>query len=158
MKGIVVVTDVKNSMTTLEIAQAIAESVKTKQVPDVFAEDAVYVMPFHIPGTPDRVEGREAIMAMFANAGSSPASQAMDIQEVTPTFYPAADPNVITMEFVVDGKNKNTGEAFHFTSSIGVLKVADCKVKEWRDIPNMIGGADASGTIPQLVAVLNGLA
>jgi ketosteroid isomerase-like protein len=148
------VTDVENKLSALEIAQAIALSVKTKHVPDVFAEDAVYVTPFAIPGTPERVEGREAIMAMFAKASNSP----LDVHTIMPTFYQGADPNIVTMVFVVTGQSKATGKPFNFTSSIGVLTVIDGKIQEWRDFPNLIAGSAASGTIPQLVAALEKLA
>jgi ketosteroid isomerase-like protein len=151
------VTEKQKHLTAREVAEAIADSVATKQAPDVFAEDVVYIMPFALPGAPTRIEGRAAVEAMFEAARSSAASNALKIQEVVPTFYEGEDSDVVVFETLIRGESTATGQPFEFNSSIGVLSVRDGRLVQWRDYPNTITGALESGTLPQLITRLQQL-
>jgi ketosteroid isomerase-like protein len=149
------VNDVHRHVTAYDVAKRIADGILKKETPDVFAEDAVYITPFSVPGAPSRIEGREAILEHMRNAGSSEAAKALEIQEVIPTFHKGKDPEVVVMEFTLKGTSQVTGEAFEFDSSIGVLTVRHGKVVQWRDYPNLIGGASAGGMLKELAAMLS---
>ncbi|MFI9162284.1 nuclear transport factor 2 family protein [Kitasatospora aureofaciens] len=151
-------TDDQNTLTPLEVAAAIAKSVVTKEMPDVFAVDALYVPKFAFPGAPQSIQGRDAILQYFAAASKSPTSGILKIEELTPTYYQGDDDEVVVMEFTLKGTNTNTNQPFEFNSSIGVLRVRDGLIVEWHDYPNMIGGATAAGTLPQLIAALEKIA
>lgn len=122
-----------------------------------FAADAVYESPFGLPGTPRRFEGREAIYAHFAQRRAdelSAAMQTLDIQATDATVHESTDPEVVTFEFELSGTSRTTGEPFRFTSTIGVLTVRNGQIVHWRDYPNFVGAADATGALPQLAAIL----
>lgn len=124
-----------------------------------FAEDAVYETPFALPGRPRRHEGRAAIFAHFAERRADALSAAMgtlDVQANTATVYESLDPEVVTFEFELSGVSKTTGEPFRFTSTIGVLTVRDGKIVHWRDYPNFLGAAEASGARAELAALVAG--
>lgn len=146
--------DIQKHATARDVAERIAAGMLTKETPDVFAEDAVYITPFSLPGFPARIEGREAIMEHMRAAGSNEAANALELLEVIPTYSEGKDREVVVMEFKVKGKSKVTGDSFEFDSSIGVLRVRCGKVVEWRDYPNIIGGSAAGGTLKQLAAML----
>ncbi len=145
-------------LTALQVAEQIAASVQTKVLPTNFAENAVYVMPFAIPGTPQTITGSAAILAHFQAGSSNPASQALEIQQVNPTYYQGQDPGVVVFELEIQGVVTATGDAFTLNSSIGVLTVRCGEIVSWHDYSNIIGGSAAAGTIPQLVTVLDSLA
>ncbi|MDH6121818.1 nuclear transport factor 2 family protein [Kitasatospora sp. GAS204B] len=144
--------------TPLQVAQQIATSVVTKVMPDVFADNAVYLPKFALPGAPQCIVGKDAILQYFAAASSSPASSALQIQELDPVYYPGSDPEVVTMEFTIKGVNTTTGKPFDFNASIGVLRVQNGRIVEWHDYSNSIGGATAAGMLPQLIGALQTIA
>lgn len=124
-----------------------------------FAEDAVYETPFALPGKSRRYEGREAIYAHFAERRTDAMSAAiatLDIQTNEATVYESTDPEVVTFEFELSGVSKTTGEPFRFTSTIGVLAVRDGKIVHWRDYPNFLGAAEATGARTQLAELITG--
>ncbi|MDH6121819.1 ketosteroid isomerase-like protein [Kitasatospora sp. GAS204A] len=151
-------SDDQKVLTPLEVAEAIAKSVVTKVMPDVFAEDAVYVPRFALPGAPQSIAGKDAILQYFAAASSSPASGILKIEDLEPAYYQGKDPEVVVMEFTIKGVNNNSGKPFGFNSSIGMLRVRHGRIVEWHDYPNMIAGATAAGTLPQLISVLEKIA
>ncbi len=144
-------------LTPLEVAETVRTSIAGKNTTvDLFAEDAVYETPFTLPGAPERIEGRAAIVAHMKAAAEGPAAAALEIKDVTATFHPTRDPEVVVMEFRVSGVSTTEQKPFDFASSIGVLTVRHGKIQHWRDYPNMIGGAAAAGFLKQFAAMLAG--
>ena len=122
-----------------------------------FAPDAVYETPFGLPGEPRRFDGIEAINAHFARRGSDPLAAAMARLEVTEraaTVHDTEDPGVVVFELAMAGTTKQTGEPFRFTAGFGVLTVRDGKITHWRDFPNFVGAAEATGALATLAAML----
>lgn len=126
----------------------------TGALDDLFAEDAVYELPFAPPGHPRRVKGGEEIVAHLTAA--SERALGLGIKKVHSVVHECADPDVGILELQVEGESTATGESFRFDSSIGVIRIRDGRIVSWRDYPNVIGGAAVSGTLPQLAAMLAG--
>ncbi|MFI9161990.1 nuclear transport factor 2 family protein [Kitasatospora aureofaciens] len=144
--------------TPLQVAQAIVQSVQSKVMPDVFAADAVYVPRFALPGAPQSVQGKDAILQYFAAAAKNPASGVLRIQELDPVYCRGKDPEIVVVELTVKGVNTGTGKPFSFNSSIGVLRVRAGRIVEWHDYSNTIGGSAAAGMLPQLIGALEAIA
>lgn len=120
---------------------------------DLFAPDGVYELPFAPPGMPARLEGKPAIKEGMATHAAN-ARRMLDIQGAEMTIHELADPEVVVVEFEAYGTAVQTGDKFRFPSSIGVIRVRDGNIVSYRDYPNVIGGAAAAGTLPQLAAAL----
>jgi len=97
---------------------------------DLFAPDAVIEFCFHgPPGTPVRLEGREAIREYSRRAMASPLR--LEDYEVT-ELYQAQDPEVVIAEIRARGTVTTTGRSLAATS-IQVLRIRDGRIVLWRD-------------------------
>ncbi|RDI43937.1 nuclear transport factor 2 family protein [Nocardia mexicana] len=105
--------------------------------PDAFvsllAPDAVFEIPFTIPGMPDRLEGREAIRAHLAQRWSGLSG--IEIHAVHPQVYETTDPGLILVENDVDMTWPGTGRA-RVRTSVNVVRVREGKVVLFRDYMN----------------------
>ena len=97
---------------------------------DLFAPDAVIEFSFHgPPGTPVRLEGREAIREYSRRAMASPLR--LEDYEVA-ELYQAQDPEVVIAEIRARGTITTTGRSLAATS-IQVLRIRDGRIVLWRD-------------------------
>ena len=97
---------------------------------DLFAPDAVIEFCFHgPPGTPVRLEGREAIREYSRRAMASPLR--LEDYEVT-ELYQAQDPEVVIAEIRARGTVTTTGRSLAATS-IQVLRIRNGRILLWRD-------------------------
>ncbi|QMU71598.1 nuclear transport factor 2 family protein [Streptacidiphilus sp. P02-A3a] len=132
----------------LELVERLRTAMETKDkhaFVDQFADDGVYELPFALDGAPSRWEGIDTIRALLT--ADSPMSKLLDIQRVSVQAQPGVTPDVVTVEFTVEGKNASTGEAFSFLSSIGVIRVRDGKIVYYRDYPSSLRGAQVAGML-----------
>ncbi|MTD58846.1 nuclear transport factor 2 family protein [Amycolatopsis pithecellobii] len=145
----------KHERSPLDLAEAIRLTILGKDADeDLFAEDAVYEIAFAVPGTPDRVEGRDAIIAHMKAVADGPAATLLDIKDVQGTYHRTDDDAVVVMEFRVTGERSTDHTPFEFRSSIGVLTVRHGRIAHWRDYPNAVGGAAAAGFLKQFAELL----
>ena len=97
---------------------------------DLFAPDAVIEFSFHgPPGTPVRLEGREAIRAYSRQVMASPLR--LEEYEVT-ELYQAQDPEMVIAEMRAKATVTTTGRSINATS-IQVLRIRDGHIALFRD-------------------------
>jgi ketosteroid isomerase-like protein len=97
---------------------------------DLFAPDAVIEFSFHgPPGTPVRVEGREAIREYSRRSMASPLR--LEDYEVA-ELYQAQDPEVVIAEVRARATVTTTGRSLTATS-IQILRIREGQIVLWRD-------------------------
>ena len=97
---------------------------------DLYAPDAVIEFTFHgPPGTPVRLEGREAILEYSRRIVASPLH--VEEYEVA-EFYQTQDPEVVIVEMRAKATVTTTGRPLT-ASSIQVLRIRDGHIVLFRD-------------------------
>ena len=97
---------------------------------DLFAPDAVIEFAFHgPPGTPVRLEGREAIREYSHRIMASPLR--LEDYEVA-ELYQAQDPEVVIAEVRAKATVTTTGRSLT-TTSIQILRIRQGHIVLWRD-------------------------
>ena len=97
---------------------------------DLFAPDAVIEFAFHgPPGTPVRLEGREAIREYSRRVMASPLR--LEDYEVA-ELYQAHDPEVVIAEVRAKATVTTTGRSLT-TTSIQILRIRQGHIVLWRD-------------------------
>jgi uncharacterized protein (TIGR02246 family) len=97
---------------------------------DLFAPDAVIEFAFHgPPGTPVRVEGREAIREYSRQVMASPLR--LEDYEVA-QLYQAQDPEVVIAEVRARATVTTTGRSLTATS-VQILRIREGHIVLWRD-------------------------
>ena len=99
---------------------------------DLFAPDGVIEMPFAGPGTPARLEGREAVREYSRHFVASLLR--VDDFEVT-ELYQTQDPEVVIMEMRAKVTLTTTGRSLAATS-IQILRIRDGQIVLFRDFAN----------------------
>ena len=99
----------------------------------LFAPDAVIEFCFHgPPGTPVRLEGREAIREYSRQVMTSPLRlEEFEIAEL----YLTQDPEVVIVEMRTTATVTTTGQSFTATS-IQILRIRDGQIMLFRDFPD----------------------
>ena len=97
---------------------------------DLFAPDAVIEFSFHgPPGTPVRLEGREAIREYSRQVMASPLR--LEEYEVA-ELYQTQDPEVVITEMRTKGIVTTTGRPFT-TTSVQIIRIRDGHIVHSRD-------------------------
>ncbi|RMI29332.1 nuclear transport factor 2 family protein [Nocardia stercoris] len=96
-----------------------------------FAEDAVFEIPFTVPGMPQRLEGRAAIREHLAERWSGPI-QDIQVHGMRQEIYETTDPEVVVVENDVDITPAG-GERVQFRGSLNVIRIRDGRVVLFRD-------------------------
>jgi hypothetical protein len=112
---------------------------------DLFAPDAVIEFSFHgPPGTPVRLEGREAIREYSRQVMASP----LRLQEYEVTeLYQAQDPEMVIAEMRAKATVTTTGRSIMATS-IQVLRIRDGHIALFRDFADPRFLEDVTGKPP----------
>ncbi len=117
---------------------------------DCYADQVVIEMPFASGLVPARLETtREEIRQRFA-AGAA-ARRYTGLRDVG--VYETADPDVVVLEYTLDGTRVGDGEPFTMTF-VMVLTFRDGLIAHSRDYADPIAGARALGRLPELAASL----
>jgi uncharacterized protein len=117
---------------------------------DCYADQVVIEMPFASGLAPGRLETtREEIRRRFA-AGRA-ARHYAGLRDVR--VHETADPDVIVLEYTLDGHRVADGEPFAMTFAM-VLTFRDGLIAHSRDYTDPIAGARALGRLPDLAATL----
>ena len=96
----------------------------------LLAPDAVVELPFAGPGRPGRFEGRDAFSAFAGPARAALPVRFEAVRDIV--VHDAADPEVIVVEYVLEGTVTTTGR--HAAAPfIGVLRVRDGRIAHWRE-------------------------
>jgi ketosteroid isomerase-like protein len=96
---------------------------------DLFAPDAVIETPFAPPGTPVRLEGREAIREYSHHIMASPL-RLEDFEVVD--LYQTQDPEVVIVELRTKATLTTTGRSFVATS-IQIFRIREGQIALFRD-------------------------
>ena len=109
---------------------------------DLFAPDAVIEFSFHgPPGTPVRLEGREAIREYSRRVMASPLQ--LEDYEVT-ELYQAQDPEVVIVEMRAEATVTTTGRPITATS-IQILRIREGHIVLFRDFADPRFPEDVTG-------------
>jgi ketosteroid isomerase-like protein len=119
------------------------------EIADLYAKDTVVETPFALP-TPHRAEGREAVRAHFARAGSG----AIEMHTHNVQVHETTDPEVIIIECDYRGRIVATGRTFE-VPSVQILRVKDGLISSARDFTNHAVIAAAMGQLPAVLAALD---
>ena len=97
---------------------------------DLFAPDAVLESSFAgAPGTPMRLQGRDAVREYARNVMASPVQlENFDVVEL----YQTQDPEVVIVEMRTEGTITTAGRSFT-TTSIQILQIRDGQIVRSRD-------------------------
>lgn len=96
------------------------------------AADAVFEIPFPIPGMPQRIVGRDAIREHLAQRWSGLSG--IEIHGIYPTICESIDPGVLFVENDVDMTVSGVRERVH--TSVNRVHVRDGEVTLFRDYMN----------------------
>ena len=111
---------------------------------DLFTPDAVIEFCFHgPPGTPVRVEGREAIREYSRRVMASPLS--LEEYEVT-ELYQAQDLEVVVVEMRARATIATTGQSLT-AMSIQILRIRDGRIVLFRDFADPRGFEELSAVL-----------
>ena len=80
------------------------------------------------PGFPSKIEGRDALMALYSGYGDSTVLHSGDGLIV----HRSQDPRVLILEYEVHGKKIRTGNSYD-NRFISVVTIEDRKIVHWRD-------------------------
>ncbi|MGH3212515.1 MAG: nuclear transport factor 2 family protein [Trebonia sp.] len=117
---------------------------------DCYADQIVIEMPFGSGLAPARTETtREEIRKRFAAGAAS--RRYTGLRDVR--VHETADPDIIVLEYGLDGTRIGDGEPFTMTF-VMVLTFRDGLIAHSRDYADPIGGARALGRLPELAAML----
>ena len=110
---------------------------------DLFAPDAVVESPFAPPGSPARLEGREAIREHARRAMAPPLS--LTEFEVT-ELYQTQDPEVVIVEMWATATLTTTGQSLA-TKSVQILRIREGQIVLFRNFanPRVLEEAGATG-------------
>jgi ketosteroid isomerase-like protein len=95
---------------------------------DTIGEDAVFEFRYIFPGWPQTLNGRDALMALYAGYGNNIALQGADALVI----HRSQDPRVVILEYEVHGKIVRTGAPYD-NRFISVVTIEDRKIVHWRD-------------------------
>lgn len=102
-------------------------------IADQYAPDGVFEAPFAPAGVPRRVEGKDAIRALYRHAAAAAARPQFEFRSVL--VHETTDPGVIVIEFDVHARHPETGAEYGF-ANLQVLTVRDGKIVHLRDYWN----------------------
>jgi uncharacterized protein len=105
---------------------------------DTIADDAVFEFRYIFPGWPRIVNGREALVALYAGYGKSIVLHGADAL----VTHRSQDPRVVVIEYEVHGKIVATGAAYD-NRFISVVTIEDRKIVHWRDYMDSLAAMTA---------------
>lgn len=146
-KGVTVSTE--NPRQTVERFLKAVVSPSPGDLADCYADQIVIEMPFASGLAPERFETtREEIRQRFAAGAASRRYTGRDVR-----VHETAEPDVIVLEYSLDGTRIADGEPFAMTF-VMVLTFRDGLIAHSRDYTDPIAGARALGRLPELTAAL----
>jgi ketosteroid isomerase-like protein len=110
------------------VMQGLAGAVDGDHYFDAIADDAVFEFRYVYPGFPTRVEGRDALMALYSHYGDSTVLHSGDALVV----HRSQDPRVLILEYEVHGEKFRTGNPYD-NRFISVVTIEERKIVHWRD-------------------------
>jgi uncharacterized protein len=120
------------------VQQGLAGMVDGDHYFDTIAVNAVFEYRYIFPGYPQRIGGREALMALYAGYGNNILLHGADALVV----HQCQDPGVVILEYDVHGKIIRTGSSYD-NRFISVVTIGDRKIVHWRDYMDSLAAMTA---------------
>ena len=105
---------------------------------DTLADNAIFEYRYIVPGWPQRVDGREVLMALYAGYGNNILLHGADGLVV----HKSQDPRVVILEYDVHGKIVRTGATYD-NRFISVITIMNRKIVYWRDYMDSLAAMNA---------------
>jgi ketosteroid isomerase-like protein len=105
---------------------------------DSIADNAIFEYRYIVPGWPQRVDGREVLMALYAGYGNNILLHGADGLVV----HKSQDPRVVILEYDVHGKIVRTGATYD-NRFISVITIMNRKIVHWRDYMDSLAAMNA---------------
>lgn len=118
---------------------------------DLFAPEGVLEYPFAPPGMPQRLEGRDAILAFHGKL--SHARALFDMEGSSAVIHETADRDVVVVEIEHHGMSHVTGKPYR-NIAVGVIEVRAGQIVSYRDYMDPLVLARITGRMPQLLEAL----
>jgi ketosteroid isomerase-like protein len=110
------------------VQQGLAGQVDGDHYFDTIADNAVFEFRYIFPGYPQRLDGREALMTLYAGYGNNIVLHGADALIV----HRSQDARVVILEYEVHGKIIRTGASYD-NRFISVVTIEHRKIVKWRD-------------------------
>ena len=110
---------------------------------DTIADHAVFEFRYIFPGWPQRLNGREALIVLYAGYGNTIVLHSADALVV----HRSQDPRVVIIEYEVHGKVVATGASYD-NRFISVVSIEDRKIVHWRDYMDSLAAMSALSPAP----------
>jgi ketosteroid isomerase-like protein len=110
------------------VQQGLAGQVDGDHYFDTIADNAVFEFRYIFPGWPQKVNSREALMALYAGYGNNIFLHGADALVV----HRSQDARVVILEYDVHGKIIRTGASYD-NRFISVVTIEGRKIVQWRD-------------------------
>ena len=105
---------------------------------DTIADNAVFEFRYVFPGWPQKVDSREALMALYAGYGNNISLHGADALVV----HQSQDARVVILEYEVRGRILRTGAAYD-NRFISVVTIGNRKIVQWRDYMDSLAAMTA---------------
>jgi ketosteroid isomerase-like protein len=105
---------------------------------DTIADDAEFEFRYHFPGWPQKLRGRDALMALYAGYGNNIVLHAADALVVNQS----TDNRTVIIEYDVHGKILATGATYD-NRFISVVTIQGRKIVQWRDYMDSLAAMTA---------------
>jgi uncharacterized protein len=121
------------------VMQGLADAVDGDHYFDAIADKAVFEFRYVFPDFPTRVEGRAALMALYAGYGDTTVLHSGDALVV----HRSQDPRVRILEYEVYGTKIPTRNAYD-NRFISVVTLESRKIVHWRDYMDSLAAFTAA--------------
>jgi ketosteroid isomerase-like protein len=121
------------------VMQGLAGAVDGDHYFDAVADDVVFEYRYVFPGFPTKIQGRDALMALYSGYGDSTVLHSADALVV----HRSQDPRVVIIEYEVHGEKIPTGNAYD-NRFISVVTIHDRKIVHWRDYMDSLAAFTAA--------------
>jgi ketosteroid isomerase-like protein len=105
---------------------------------DTIADDAVFEFKYIFPGWPQRLDGREALMTLYAGYGDNILLHSADALITNQS----QDLRVVIIEYECHGKIVRTGASYD-NRFISVVTIENRKIVQWRDYMDSLAAMTA---------------
>src|SRR5258708_4166951 len=110
------------------VQQGLAGLVDGDHYFDTIVDDAVFEFRYIFPGWPLKVDGREALITLYADYGDNIVLDGAGAL----IAHRTQDPRVVILEYEVHGKTVRTGASYD-NRFISVVTIEHRKIVRWRD-------------------------
>jgi uncharacterized protein len=120
------------------VQQGLAGQVDGDHYFDTIADHAMFEFRYIFPGWPQKLDSRDALMALYEGYGNNIILHAADALVV----HRSQDARVMVLEYEVHGRILRTGAPYD-NRFISVVTIEDRKIVQWRDYMDSLAAMTA---------------